>query len=378
MGKYLVKPRVPILNRAHPLAKGLVACYPFFERGGTVLRDVSGRNNHGTLVNSPAWVRTPRGSSLNFDGANQYVNMPNKNLFTDTDVFSAEAWIRTSANGGPYNFINFMKADASDYLLMDINSTVLRVSVRGSGGVGISANGGTVNANTWYHIIVTYDGANVRNYINGSIVVTQPFTSLFNSFDYFQIGGRANDNYQYFSGLIDEVRIYNRVLSSKEITQLYANPNCIYKRPKIFSLGAIPEIVPPVLTNLTVTTGTNDGELNISFDYNEAVSTVPHCEIAIARINTDLPSGAHTGTETDSLVYNVFKPIYKTATSELPAMANNASGTYSVTLKLPDNGKVYITVSACDNSNNWANWMTAVSGTIKGIGGGGDEHSYAF
>ena len=74
-----------------------------------------------------------------------------------------------------------------------------------------------VAANTWTHLAATYDGANLRLYVNGTQVGDAwPTGSMSASTGVLRIGG--NDVWwEWFQGLIDEVRVYNRALSAAEI-----------------------------------------------------------------------------------------------------------------------------------------------------------------
>ena len=73
-------------------------------------------------------------------------------------------------------------------------------------------------ANTWVHLAATYDGATLRLYVNGAQVGSRAVTqSMALSAGPLQIGGNAVWG-EYFSGLIDDVRVYNRALTSAEIT----------------------------------------------------------------------------------------------------------------------------------------------------------------
>jgi hypothetical protein len=72
--------------------------------------------------------------------------------------------------------------------------------------------------NTWSHIATTYDGANQRFYVNGVLVGTTPGAgSITVSNGSIRIGGDASSTGEFFHGLIDEVRLYNRALSAAEI-----------------------------------------------------------------------------------------------------------------------------------------------------------------
>jgi len=71
--------------------------------------------------------------------------------------------------------------------------------------------------NAWTHIATTYDGANQRFYINGALVATKAQTgSIAVGNQPLRIGGN-NVSGEFFRGVIDEVRIYNRALSLAEI-----------------------------------------------------------------------------------------------------------------------------------------------------------------
>jgi hypothetical protein len=77
-------------------------------------------------------------------------------------------------------------------------------------------------ANTWYHIVGVFDGANIKLYVNGAPEDSKPFTSVWAGSGAtamgrgFYSGARAD----FWPGLIDEVRIYGRALSDAEIAAL--------------------------------------------------------------------------------------------------------------------------------------------------------------
>ena len=71
--------------------------------------------------------------------------------------------------------------------------------------------------NTWTHLAATYDGATMRLYVNGVQVASRAQTgTIATSTNPLQIGGDSLYG-QYFAGMIDEVRVYNRALSVTEI-----------------------------------------------------------------------------------------------------------------------------------------------------------------
>jgi hypothetical protein len=92
-----------------------------------------------------------------------------------------------------------------------------KVSVYGSSfdAVGTTA----LNNNTWYHVAFTYDGTNIRIYLNG--VLESTTARAWNTQDsIFTLGKYTNWGPAYFDGLMDDVRVYNRVLSAPELLNL--------------------------------------------------------------------------------------------------------------------------------------------------------------
>ena len=72
--------------------------------------------------------------------------------------------------------------------------------------------------NTWTHVAMTYDGANLRFYQNGTLVTTKATTgAMAVTAGALKIGGDSIWG-EWFQGSLDEVRVYNRALTAAEIT----------------------------------------------------------------------------------------------------------------------------------------------------------------
>ncbi len=86
-----------------------------------------------------------------------------------------------------------------------------------------------ISSGSWNNLILTYDGSNVRNYINGSLDSTTPHTGTLGSMPLSCIGiGRGTSGGcngspigSYLNGTVDKLRIYSKVLSVSEITAAY-------------------------------------------------------------------------------------------------------------------------------------------------------------
>jgi hypothetical protein len=85
------------------------------------------------------------------------------------------------------------------------------------GGSNLTAEGAALAANVWTHVAGTYDGTTVRLYVNGVQVSSRPAGGpISTSTGPLRIGGNSLWG-EFFEGRIDEVRVYNRVLTSSEI-----------------------------------------------------------------------------------------------------------------------------------------------------------------
>ena len=79
--------------------------------------------------------------------------------------------------------------------------------------------------NTWYHLVFTYDNAGAINwYLNNTLISVDNLTINSNANIQFNIG--SGGNRYYFNGKIDDIGIWNRVLTQQEITNLYNAVNC--------------------------------------------------------------------------------------------------------------------------------------------------------
>ncbi|WP_426481092.1 endo-beta-N-acetylglucosaminidase H [Chryseobacterium sp. R2ACT005] len=172
---------------------------------------------------------TPTGSyALSLDGSTESGAAGSMNL--SGSALSFEGWIKPSSfkSASPY-ISSIMGTEVSDS-----NSAFLRLGDASLANnklqfvVSINnvqqklASATALNANTWYHVAATYDGANMKLYINGVLDATKAQTGNVNSTGAFNIGYLYNTS-RNFNGKIDEVRVWKRALSQTEISQNMCN-----------------------------------------------------------------------------------------------------------------------------------------------------------
>ena len=194
-----------------------VAAYGFNEGTGTVVADASGNGNNGT-ISGAAWTNSGKyGSALVFNGTNALVTVSNSTTLQLSAAMTLEAWVNPATVGSVFRDVIY-KGNDNYYL----EATSAGGGAPGGGGTFGSSDvilyGTTALAvNTWSYLAVTYDSGTLRFYVNGIQVAsqTQP-GAIATSANALQIGG-DNLYSQFFKGMIDEVRIYNRALSAAEI-----------------------------------------------------------------------------------------------------------------------------------------------------------------
>jgi PKD repeat protein len=193
---------------------GLVAAYGFEEGNGSIVSDASGHGNTGTL-NGATWASGRFGSGLSFNGTSAMVTINDSASLHFTGGMTLEAWVNPAALGATWSDIIFKAPDV--FFLM---GTTPQGQLPDMGGTFASGNvygTAVLPLNTWTHLAGTYDGTTMTFYVNGVQVASRPQTGpIATSNGALSIGGDSTSG-QFWTGLIDEVRIYNRALAANEV-----------------------------------------------------------------------------------------------------------------------------------------------------------------
>ena len=146
------------------------------------------------------------------------MRVPSSASLNLTSAMTLSAWIQPTASQGGWRTIMQRETDA--YFLNASNSDgPLRPAGGGTFGSSVTyVSGPTASpVNAWTHVALTYDGTTLRLFVNGTQVATQAATgAIQTTTNPLWIGGNSPYG-EYFAGLIDEVRVYNRALTATEI-----------------------------------------------------------------------------------------------------------------------------------------------------------------
>jgi glucose/arabinose dehydrogenase len=209
---------VTVSNTAPPPPTGLVASYGFNEGTGTRVTDLSGNGNNGTTRGTTWTTAGKYAGAATFDGTSSWVTVNDANTLDLTTGMTLEAWVYPTALGTGWRTVIFKEKTGGLIYSLFANDSSQRALTQLNIGGELNAWGTTqLPLNTWSYIAGTWDGTTLKMWVNGVLAGTKAVTgTLANSTGVLHIGGNAIWN-EWFSGRIDEIRVYNRPLSQAEL-----------------------------------------------------------------------------------------------------------------------------------------------------------------
>jgi hypothetical protein len=211
----------------------LVSWWRFDEDTGTIAYDSAG-DNDGQLIGGPVWTTGHIEGGLSFDGVNDYVDVQDDPSlrFSQYSSFTFALWVNPMSysynvifckmrTGGQHNIFGYYMRQNGDTNAFDF------VTERsGHSYVLISTPNNSITSGNWYHVVCVYDNTNMKIYLNGQLKDTYTFTGGTGTSTpdkNMAIGARSFDSTidGFFTGTLDDIRVYNRALTDEEILQLY-------------------------------------------------------------------------------------------------------------------------------------------------------------
>lgn len=208
---------------------GLVGWWP----GDGSAKDIANENN-GTPVGNSSFALGLVGQAFSLSDSNSYIRVPNNPSLDTPDGLTIDAWIYPMAVDGPRVIASKWDDQAGQWswVFKLSNGTLsMQTQLSPSGEPRVFGNiGGTASLplNTWSHVAATYDRStsNLRTYVNGSVDnegAAEALNSAINSSptDIWIGAVNGSDGYEGFQGLIDELDIFSRALTSNEIKSVF-------------------------------------------------------------------------------------------------------------------------------------------------------------
>jgi hypothetical protein len=235
------------IEELYQAGQGLVAHWKFDEGAGGIAYDSAG-DNDGTLVNGPVWTSGILDGALNFDGLDDYVDVADDPSlrFSQYDSFTLSLWtapaeggwilskMRAAEQWGVFGYESAWSDSASAFSFIIDRSWYYSTTV--------TTGEGSAPAGDWYHVTAVYDNKDMKIYLNGALGGSGSFgggTGSTTPDKNLAIGTRSYDSIMtaFYSGDLDDVRIYGRALSAEEIRQLYEEG--LPEPPRVFYVDGV-------------------------------------------------------------------------------------------------------------------------------------------
>jgi hypothetical protein len=205
------------------LADSPIRYYRLDETSGTAATDSGSGAHNGTYtggftLNQSGLLIGDSDASALFNGTTGYVSIPTTSLPTGAGTWSVEAWVNfSSLANAPQVF--FMGTNATNQAIeLYYSSTNSRWQADLNGATTV--NGAAATTNTTYYLAATYDGTQLRLYVNGSLA-GGPTTVTANLAYGTALIGSFNASSEFCTGRIDEPAIYSTALSATRILAHY-------------------------------------------------------------------------------------------------------------------------------------------------------------
>lgn len=193
---------------------------------GTVWTDLTGNGNNGTLVSGVGYT-SDAGGGLTFDGASQYVSIPNTNINLNTSTVVYVGKLNASPNSRNTIFSQYYGGSGAQFEIDNTGGirSGFRQNAAGTPENDPGSNGVKASTTTYFQISVTHgtsDSSRTKHFLNGNIIGMSTNTTQtdINGGDLINIG-RNSAAGLYFKGNVYLVMIYNKVLHNAEVLANY-------------------------------------------------------------------------------------------------------------------------------------------------------------
>ena len=200
---------------------GLVAYYPFNGNAN----DESGNGHNGTIHGARLTIDRfgYNDKAYRFDGSNDYITFQSQSFPTGNNPFVVAGWFKTTDTGGGNGWNgNTLFSYGNPNIHVTVYAGEFLIHVRENNYIGpyITAPGHFVADGVFHFFVYEYSNNVIKFYLDGILIIDQQY-NLSTTYYPFQIGIRKFNPYFYFNGTIDDIRIYNRILTIEEINSLY-------------------------------------------------------------------------------------------------------------------------------------------------------------
>ena len=203
---------------------GLAAAWGFNEASGGTSADSSGNSNTATLLNGVGRIAGKYGNGLSLDGTNDYLSAADStSLNISGNALTLSMWLKPAGGAGDQVLLgkHWNTSMTSPYYQYGVElqsgATTPVFQIGTTSGVQSVSMGSAVSTAQWSHLAIVFNGTTVKFYVNGALVSTQNLSATITARPNPLRMGADADTSQFYQGLLDDVRIYNRAQTAAEI-----------------------------------------------------------------------------------------------------------------------------------------------------------------
>lgn len=217
---------LPTLSLAQNLSRGLIAHYRF----NNDAQDASTYGNHGREMGGLQYAMDRYGNpcgAAEFNGRNAFVQVPHSSsLASPTNQLTVSVWFYLDPGSTKLKWLTIAckgnnPTEGPNSPMYRMQATSVTMSVNTEFTENLQSD---FPFNTWSHHVLVYDGSSVTGYINGQKYWQFPYYGTFvGNTEPLEIGRDIPGSPEFYWGRMDDLRIYNRALSNREVNALYTD-----------------------------------------------------------------------------------------------------------------------------------------------------------
>ena len=257
------------------------------ETQGNTLNDYSPNGYIGNITGTPVWLTEGTiENALNFDGIENYVT---SNFSEMPEKWTIGLWLKTEDFAEEDKTVSVISKGTD--IKLDINNTAGKLNASASTVINdqkYTASFGTIYPDTWYHFLVEFDGSSLKTYKNGvpTVSTVSTVSTVPHSGESLILGGNETNN--LFAGIMDDLRIYNRILDDTEIDELIQEANVLLAANNTYTVnedaqlnvdsanGLLNNDKAPDNNTLTVSLISEPGNGMLSLNYDGSFEYIPN------------------------------------------------------------------------------------------------------